>query len=462
MPDLIAHRPPNEGIDKGGNLLYEDKIKQLTIPQNIPNTIHLIWFGSWPPKADNSEAYLDNIKNWKVFNPNYSVKLWTSSASQTTDEQHEMQGFCAENGITLQDINENKSDNYTHVKEWLTSTKLGRPRFAAASDVLRLIVLEDEGGHYFDTDIKPLGPLCDDWTCTNGSYQLMNSYDLLSGCEEPNFEYCVMGSVPHDRLYRIANLVYARVHKHYMEKLRTHQDDSLVDKVDCIMRATGLHLSMAAQTFKLKPQIEKRGDNRCKLDREVVEGNLRGRIQVNFDRSYGREGLEVSRTEDTRNIISYFQEITSQAYSEAGHSLDINEGYIQEIWLRLNDTNKIIFQSMLVDMDLEDGEIPLLRDMHAFALEPTNRTYQNRYNAQINAALADASLTRQCLGNGLIALGVAILVAAGITFAVASACIAAPMAIVGVAALGCGFFVKRRQETQASADLSALQHAITG
>ena len=42
MPDLIAHRPPNEGIDKGGNLLYEDKIKQLTIPQNIPNTIHLI------------------------------------------------------------------------------------------------------------------------------------------------------------------------------------------------------------------------------------------------------------------------------------------------------------------------------------------------------------------------------------------------------------------------------------
>jgi len=160
--------------------------------------------------------------------------------------------------------------------------------------------------------------------------------------------------------------------------------------------------------------------------------------------------------------IRYFQEITSQAYSEAGHSLDINEGYIQEIWLRLNDTNKIIFQSMLVDMDLEDGEIPLLRDMHAFALEPTNRTYQNRYNAQINAALADASLTRQCLGNGLIALGVAILVAAGITFAVASACIAAPMAIVGVAALGCGFFVKRRQETQASADLSALQHAITG
>ena len=291
-------------------------LERQSLHQNIPNTIHLIWFGSWPPKADNSEAYLDNIKNWKVLNLNYGVKLWTSSASQTTDEQHKMRDFCADNGITLQNINENKSDSYTHVKEWLASTKLGRPRFAAASDVLRLIVLEDEGGHYFDTDIKPLRPLCDDWTCAKGSYQLVPGYYLNLGCKETNFEYCVMGSVPHDRLYRIANLVYARVHKRYMDTLRTLQDDSLVDKVSCIMRATGLHLSIAAQTFKLTPQFEVRGDHRFGKEREVVEGNLQGKIQVTFDRSYGREERVDSHTEDTRNIISYFHEITSQAYSE--------------------------------------------------------------------------------------------------------------------------------------------------
>ncbi|MCH9762828.1 MAG: hypothetical protein K0U24_01110 [Gammaproteobacteria bacterium] len=115
----------------------------------MPNVIHLICFGAWP-KGAQGEAYLKHVKQWQALNPQYTVKLWSSSSSQTADEYKKMSAFCSSNAIALIDIDtiEDRSHpNLSCVKDWLSHQKLGLSRFAAASDVLRLSLLEKEGRH---------------------------------------------------------------------------------------------------------------------------------------------------------------------------------------------------------------------------------------------------------------------------------------------------------------------------
>ena len=85
----------------------------------IPKIIHYCWFG----KKKKPKKVLEYIKSWKDLLPDYTIKEW----------------------------NESNFD----VQKWVFTKeayKLGK--FAFVSDVARLKALHDEGGVYFDTDVR--------------------------------------------------------------------------------------------------------------------------------------------------------------------------------------------------------------------------------------------------------------------------------------------------------------------
>lgn len=92
----------------------------------IPKTIHYCWFGG---KAIPSE-YLNYIKSWRKFMPEYEIRCWDES------------NF---------DVN-----SIPFTKEAYSAGK-----FAYVSDYARLRVLYEHGGVYFDTDVEVIKPLDD-------------------------------------------------------------------------------------------------------------------------------------------------------------------------------------------------------------------------------------------------------------------------------------------------------------
>lgn len=90
----------------------------------IPKIIHYIWLGGKPlPKIAEK-----CIKSWKKYCPDYEIKRW--------DE-------------TNLDI-----DKYQFAKDAYDAKK-----FAFASDVLRTVILYNEGGIYLDIDVELLKPI---------------------------------------------------------------------------------------------------------------------------------------------------------------------------------------------------------------------------------------------------------------------------------------------------------------
>jgi len=92
----------------------------------IPKKIHYVWVGTAPiPEQD--KKY---IKHWKELHPDYEIKRWT------------------EKDIDL--------EKYPLVKK-----AIDEKRWALASDIIRMYVVYNEGGFYFDTDVELLKPLDD-------------------------------------------------------------------------------------------------------------------------------------------------------------------------------------------------------------------------------------------------------------------------------------------------------------
>ncbi len=85
----------------------------------IPKVIHYCWFGSTPKGEKERKC----IESWKKFCPDYSIKEWNES---NTD-----------------------MDMIPFVKSAFEQKK-----YAFASDVIRLQILYDYGGIYFDTDVE--------------------------------------------------------------------------------------------------------------------------------------------------------------------------------------------------------------------------------------------------------------------------------------------------------------------
>ncbi|MBX3259288.1 MAG: hypothetical protein KIS78_06115 [Labilithrix sp.] len=112
----------------------------------IPKSLHFIWMGKNLPRK-----YLRNIAFWAARNPDYVVNLWTNRAMRiagTLAMNDDIPSF-AHRIRTLDEL------VVPRVLEGIVVREMNGPfnNFAAASDVLRLVILFAEGGVYLDTDV---------------------------------------------------------------------------------------------------------------------------------------------------------------------------------------------------------------------------------------------------------------------------------------------------------------------
>ena len=104
---------------------------------SIPKKIHYVWVGPKPiPAAD-----LAYMETWQKLNPDFKIIQW----------------------------DETKVD---HSKYPLVQKALDEKRYALASDILRMIIIYQEGGIYLDTDVELLQPL-----------ESLTKYDAFAGWE---------------------------------------------------------------------------------------------------------------------------------------------------------------------------------------------------------------------------------------------------------------------------------------
>lgn len=269
----------------------------------IPNIIHLIWFGSYP------DIYLSNIRKWKELNLTFSVKLWTSSNSMYCDHYAQIQSFCIENKIELQDIDDTRFINYPnieYIKQYLSFKLIDKLRFAAASDILRLAILEVEGGHYFDCDIEPVYSIEGiNWQCQNGCYQLIDGTTTDIPLCNRYFQYCIMGAEPGNVLYKHANEFYRLKHAKLIcrmaELIRSKNNTKEIATI--LFSKTGWILTCVARDYKIQPELVLMQPKLDFLDNleywHVFDGKLRGRVAISFDRSYMNEFTNYSPTRIT-------------------------------------------------------------------------------------------------------------------------------------------------------------------
>lgn len=135
-------------------LLKEGMAKKIPVLP-IPKVIHFIWNGKPIP-----EEYKNNIINWSkaVEKSGYEVVLWTD---ENTLSDEAIRQELNDHGVKLnhwqnrgQEPNERNSNIDALVSEiMVTGMQEGHsPNLSACSDVLRIAILEDQGGLYVDTD----------------------------------------------------------------------------------------------------------------------------------------------------------------------------------------------------------------------------------------------------------------------------------------------------------------------
>lgn len=125
------------------------------IETSVPNTINIIWFGSFL-----REPHQKRILDWKRINPEYKINIWISREMINQDIFEKFNQFCNSHSISLQEAEDLHYLMNDSVLLWLKLLKAeGIKNYGAISDLYRLYVLRAEGGWYFDTDIIPLLPL---------------------------------------------------------------------------------------------------------------------------------------------------------------------------------------------------------------------------------------------------------------------------------------------------------------
>ena len=118
---------------------------------HIPNRIFFIWLGKTLP-----ERYLNNIMRFvSSFHPNYELELWVDNSHVFTRALYKSTIFMfGGTRLKLRNINEILAlVDDREIKTIVRSELVGSYNYAAASDVLRLLILQKWGGYYFDTDI---------------------------------------------------------------------------------------------------------------------------------------------------------------------------------------------------------------------------------------------------------------------------------------------------------------------
>lgn len=101
--------------------------------EQIPKTIHYIWFG----KKEKSKLIKKCIESWKKYLPDYEIIEWN-------EENYDI----------------NKSQ---YIKEAYEAKK-----YAFAADYARFDIIYNYGGVYFDTDVELLKPIPEEYLKYNG------------------------------------------------------------------------------------------------------------------------------------------------------------------------------------------------------------------------------------------------------------------------------------------------------
>jgi len=129
----------------------------------VPKVLHFIWMGKQLP-----QKYVDNIRNLSAINPDYKIKIWTDRGAQTELAMASNEGarFSYEviqidpylkEKLRLQKLANGVDSEYKNLKKlihYFYREKEGLySNYAAASDILRILILEDHGGIYLDTDL---------------------------------------------------------------------------------------------------------------------------------------------------------------------------------------------------------------------------------------------------------------------------------------------------------------------
>lgn len=135
----------------------------------IPKILHLIWFGDLP-----KDLNLDlKINLWKKWNPDFRIWLWTSK--DFVENFNSIKYDFLETKMIEESLEKNEI-----IKLWLVQPidRWGKMIYGAASDVARLSIITQYGGHYTDLDNYP-GKIDDGWGMTHGYYILKNNYGHL-------------------------------------------------------------------------------------------------------------------------------------------------------------------------------------------------------------------------------------------------------------------------------------------
>ncbi|WP_336845251.1 glycosyltransferase family 32 protein [Providencia rettgeri] len=163
-----------------------------------PKNAHYIWVGNKPLP----QYAISNIIHFKSYNPHYTVYLWTNNPQKMVNniinsgyssrfmDLINCRGLPDMTGYVQSAVEREMSDSAYH-------------NYAAASDILRLVVLEKFGGIYMDVDVMvsgSLGPIFSQRVRRRGVSDILIHQDVFHN--EPRFSNAVIVSQPHANALR--------------------------------------------------------------------------------------------------------------------------------------------------------------------------------------------------------------------------------------------------------------------
>lgn len=116
---------------------------------NLPQILHVIWFGGMPPNSTQFPVRF-RLCEWRRLNPEWTIILWTDRQNR---EEEMLKNWCEENQILCQSIH---SDIVWGTEKTLVFEQLSSGHWATASDIVRMRVVYQCGGLYVDCDVVPM------------------------------------------------------------------------------------------------------------------------------------------------------------------------------------------------------------------------------------------------------------------------------------------------------------------
>src|SRR3990167_8099990 len=132
---------------------YEKNYRENPADRAVPRMIHFIWLGpkEFPPD------FRVNMAGWQACHPDWEVKLWSDRIRQGIPE-----------GVHCHQVPPSLVGEFRPLLE-------ESDNYGERSDLLRLIILEKEGGVYVDHDVR----------CRRSFAGFAASYDFFTGLQNP-------------------------------------------------------------------------------------------------------------------------------------------------------------------------------------------------------------------------------------------------------------------------------------